>query len=368
MAARAAGRAPTRRTTGYHDEEWGRPVADERGLYERLCLEGFQSGLSWLTILRKRENFRAAFAGFEPERVAEFGEADVNRLLADAGIVRHRGKIEAAIANARATVALREAGRAAAGARLVVPRRRPAPRSRGDWLAKTPGSEALSKELRKAGFRFVGPTTVYAAMQACGVVNDHLATCPWRAIVEEARGACLTIVSAPCSRASRPRTPTSAPATSRASSGRARSRRTTGQFLFRSSPRRPTARCSSSAARAGIRPSGSPRACATWAVASSRSSTTRRRSRPGAPTSRRRPSRLGRARPGRRLRDATRDRRRLRPRLPRRREGATTSGSSSSRADKLEPGAVVIADNMLSHEDMLGAYSRARRRTRLSRA
>jgi DNA-3-methyladenine glycosylase I len=173
----------------YHDEEWGLPVVDERGLYERFCLEGFQSGLSWLTILRKRENFRAAFAGFEPDRVAEFGESDVERLLADAGIVRHRGKIEAAIANAGATVALRETGRSL---RELVWSYRvdgPAPRSRGDWLAKTPGSEALSKELRRAGFRFVGPTTVYAAMQACGVVNDHLATCPWRAAAEEARAA-----------------------------------------------------------------------------------------------------------------------------------------------------------------------------------
>jgi DNA-3-methyladenine glycosylase I len=173
----------------YHDDEWGRPVVDERGLYERFCLEGFQSGLSWLTILRKRENFRAAFAGFDPERVAGFGETDVERLLADAGIVRHRGKIEAAIANARATVALREAGTPLSE---LVWRYRldgPAPRTRGDWLAKTPGSEALSKELRRAGFRFVGPTTVYAAMQACGVVNDHLATCPSRAPTEAARAA-----------------------------------------------------------------------------------------------------------------------------------------------------------------------------------
>ena len=173
----------------YHDEEWGRPVVDEHGLYERFCLEGFQSGLSWLTILRKRENFRAAFAGFEPERVARFDEADIERLLADAGIVRHRGKIEAAIANAGATLALRETGRTLP--ELVWSYRvdGPAPKSRGDWLAKTPGSEALSKELRRAGFRFVGPTTVYAAMQACGIVNDHLATCPWRAAVDEARAA-----------------------------------------------------------------------------------------------------------------------------------------------------------------------------------
>ena len=172
----------------YHDEEWGRPVVDERGLYERFCLEGFQSGLSWLTILRKRESFRAAFAGFDPERVAEFDEPDVARLLADAGIVRHRGKIEAAIANARATLALR-------GTRplpqLVWAYRSEgrAPRTAKDWRATTPESEALSKELRRAGFRFVGPTTVYAAMQACGVVNDHLASCPAREPAERARAA-----------------------------------------------------------------------------------------------------------------------------------------------------------------------------------
>jgi DNA-3-methyladenine glycosylase I len=173
----------------YHDEEWGMPVADEHGLYERFCLEGFQSGLSWLTILRKREAFRAAFAGFDPERVAKFGERDVERLLGDAGIVRHRGKIEAAIANARATLALRKA--ASPLPELVWSFRVDglAPSSRADWQSTTPGSEALSKELRRAGFRFVGPTTVYAAMQACGVVNDHLATCPWRPAVEQARAA-----------------------------------------------------------------------------------------------------------------------------------------------------------------------------------
>jgi DNA-3-methyladenine glycosylase I len=163
------------------------PVVDERGLYERFCLEGFQSGLSWLTILRKRDAFRAAFAGFDPERVAQFGERDVERLLGDAGIVRHRGKIEAAIANARATLELREA--AAPLPELVWSFRvdGPAPRSRADWRSTTPGSDALSKDLRRAGFRFVGPTTVYAAMQACGIVNDHLATCPARPAVEQAR-------------------------------------------------------------------------------------------------------------------------------------------------------------------------------------
>jgi DNA-3-methyladenine glycosylase I len=171
----------------YHDEEWGRPVTDERGVYERLCLEGFQSGLSWLTILRKREAFRAAFAGFDPDAVAEFGPTDVERLLADVGIVRHRGKIEAAIANAGATVALREAGTPLHvlfwSYRLDPP---PKPPTRGDWMATTPESTALSKRLKQAGFRFVGPTTVYAAMQACGVVNDHLADCPARAATERA--------------------------------------------------------------------------------------------------------------------------------------------------------------------------------------
>jgi DNA-3-methyladenine glycosylase I len=163
----------------YHDDEWGRPVTGERGLLERLCLEGFQSGLSWLTILRKRENFRAAFAGFDPESVARFGARDVTRLLKDAGIVRHRGKIEAAIANARGTLTLREAGTPLEELvwRHRPQRRRAAPKSFKDLAATTPESAALSKELKRAGFRFVGPTTVYAAMQACGVVNDHLATC-----------------------------------------------------------------------------------------------------------------------------------------------------------------------------------------------
>jgi DNA-3-methyladenine glycosylase I len=172
----------------YHDEEWGRPVTDERGLYERFCLEGFQSGLSWLTILRKRENFRRAFAGFDPDAVARFGERDVERLLADAGIVRHRGKIEAAIANARGTVALREATPLP---ELVWSFRTdgPAPPSWDGWHAQTAESKELSKRLRATGFRFVGPTTVYAAMQACGVVNDHLAACHVRAEVEAIRRA-----------------------------------------------------------------------------------------------------------------------------------------------------------------------------------
>ncbi len=169
----------------YHDEEWGRPVRDERGVYERLCLEGFQSGLSWLTILRKRENFRAAFAGFDPDRVARFGKRDVERLLGDAGIVRHRGKIEAAIANAQATLGLRAEG---TPLHELFWSLRPAPHaayaSLSDLPAQTDESKALSKRLKQAGFRFVGPTTVYAAMQACGVVNDHIAGCYVRADVE----------------------------------------------------------------------------------------------------------------------------------------------------------------------------------------
>src|SRR5436190_19011932 len=168
----------------YHDNEWGRPVRDERGLLERLCLEGFQSGLSWLTILRKRESFRAAFAGFDAEAVARFGEADVERLLQDAGIVRHRGKIEAAIANARATVALRETETPLP--ELVWSYRADGPPP-PPWAAQTPGSIELSKRLAKARFRFVGPTTVYAAMQACGIVNDHIAACHVRDEVDRAR-------------------------------------------------------------------------------------------------------------------------------------------------------------------------------------
>jgi DNA-3-methyladenine glycosylase I len=162
----------------YHDEEWGRPVLDERGLLERLCLEGFQSGLSWLTILRKRDNFRAAFADFDAERLARFRERDVKRLLGDAGIIRHRGKIEAAIANARGTLELREHG---TPLDVLVwahrPKRHSSPRTARDWQATSPESVALSKALKRAGFRFVGPTTVYATMQACGVVNDHLRSC-----------------------------------------------------------------------------------------------------------------------------------------------------------------------------------------------
>jgi DNA-3-methyladenine glycosylase I len=164
-------------------------VTDDHGLYERLVLEGFQSGLSWLTILRKRENFRAAFAGFEIDAVARFGDRDVARLLADAGIVRHRGKIEAAIANAVAARDMREDGESLAELvwSYAPSGRRRAPRSLKELPAITPESTALSKDLKKRGFRFVGPTTAYAAMQACGIVNDHMAGCWARAEVEAER-------------------------------------------------------------------------------------------------------------------------------------------------------------------------------------
>lgn len=152
---------------------------DDVRLYEKLCLEGFQSGLSWLTILRKREGFRKAFAGFDPAKVAEYTEQDVARLLSDVTIVRHRGKIEATIANARATLDVQsQFGSLAALVWSFEPKRRRAvPLLLGDLPATTPESTALSKELRRRGFRFVGPTTVYAAMQAIGVVNDHVKGC-----------------------------------------------------------------------------------------------------------------------------------------------------------------------------------------------
>jgi DNA-3-methyladenine glycosylase I len=160
----------------YHDEEWGRPVRDDRGLYERLCLEAFQSGLSWLTILRKRDNFRAAFAGFDLAAVAAFGPGDVTRLLADAGIVRNRAKIEAAIANARAALDL-PSGLAALVWRYAAEGPGPAPRTLAEVPAATPAAKALSADLRTHGFRFTGPVTAYATMQSCGLVNDHLADC-----------------------------------------------------------------------------------------------------------------------------------------------------------------------------------------------
>ena len=172
----------------YHDEEWGRPVTDDRGIYERITLEAFQSGLSWLTILRKRESFRAAFAGFDFEAVARFGDADVERLMGDASIVRNRAKIEAAIANAKATAEMGAAGESLAA--LVwshAPDNGPAPGSMADLASITPESKALAKELKRRGFRFIGPTTAYAAMEACGIVNDHLAECVVRDEVERER-------------------------------------------------------------------------------------------------------------------------------------------------------------------------------------
>ncbi|MEO3782246.1 DNA-3-methyladenine glycosylase I [Actinocorallia sp. B10E7] len=162
----------------YHDDEWGRAVRDDRGLFERLCLEGFQSGLSWLTILRKREAFRRAFAGFEPALVAAYGETDVERLMTDASIVRNRRKIEAVVGNARAVLEL-PAGLAELVWEYADPEA-PAPRKRSDIPSRTPSSQALARKLKSHGFRFVGPTTAYALMQACGLVNDHLLDCPAR--------------------------------------------------------------------------------------------------------------------------------------------------------------------------------------------
>lgn len=161
----------------YHDEEWGRPVRGDQAIFERLCLEAFQSGLSWLTILRKRENFRKAFAGFGIEAVARFGEADVERLMRDAGIVRNRAKINAAITNARAALELPAGLSDLVWAYAEEVPNRPAPRTLEEVPAATPASKALSKELRKHGFAFTGPVTAYASMQAAGIVNDHLADC-----------------------------------------------------------------------------------------------------------------------------------------------------------------------------------------------
>lgn len=163
----------------YHDDEWGRPVHGERELYERMTLEAFQSGLAWITVLRKREGFRAAFADFDPAVVAGYDEHDVERLLGDAGIIRNRAKITAAIANAQALLDLHGRG----GSLDAVfwshaPGARPRPRTFADVPARTPESVALAKELKRLGFRFVGPTTAYAAMQACGMVDDHLTDCP----------------------------------------------------------------------------------------------------------------------------------------------------------------------------------------------
>ena len=171
----------------YHDREWGFPVGSDQRLFEKLCLEGFQSGLSWLTILNKRENFRAAFAGFDFHKVARFDEADVQRLLQDAGIVRHRGKIEAVINNAQRAIEMVEAEGSLAA---FFWRYQPAKPSTGTEIqAQTAESLALSKELKKRGWKFVGPTTMYALMQAMGMVNDHAPGCVTRAAVDKARKA-----------------------------------------------------------------------------------------------------------------------------------------------------------------------------------
>ena len=167
--------------SAYHDEEWGVPVHGESALLERIALEGFQSGLSWITVLRKRPAFREVFEGFDPERVAAFGPDDVERLLTDARIIRNRMKIEATVDNARAVVALHDSGRTLDE---LIWSFAPDPAGRvrhaafSDVPATTAESKALSKALKKEGFRFIGPTTAYAAMQACGLVDDHLATCP----------------------------------------------------------------------------------------------------------------------------------------------------------------------------------------------
>ncbi|MCA9626741.1 MAG: DNA-3-methyladenine glycosylase I [Myxococcales bacterium] len=178
----------------YHDTEWGFPVTDDTRLFEKLCLEGFQSGLSWLTILNKRDNFRKAFKGFDFAKVARFEQRDVERLLGDAGIVRHRGKIESTINNARRTLELvKEHGSLLSFVRDHAPHPRTRPRRCTKRalleLSKTPESVALSKALKQRGFTFVGPTTVYAFMQAMGLVNDHVEGCPARARVEAARAA-----------------------------------------------------------------------------------------------------------------------------------------------------------------------------------
>lgn len=176
----------------YHDEEWGRPVGEDRRLFEKICLEGFQSGLSWLTILRKRDNFRHAFRDFDPAAVARFGARDVTRLLADAGIIRHRGKIESTINNARRALELiDECGSLSAYFWRFEPAKADRP-SRLTWdvlraMSTSPASVAMSKDLKKRGWTFVGPTTAYAFMQAMGLVNDHLEGCVVRAEIERAK-------------------------------------------------------------------------------------------------------------------------------------------------------------------------------------
>jgi DNA-3-methyladenine glycosylase I len=179
---------------GYHDEEWGRPVLDDQRLFEKLCLEGFQSGLSWLTILRKRENFRAAFAGFDIAKIARFNQRTVERLMGDAGIVRNRAKIEATINNARRCIELIEDEGSLAA---YVWSFEPDPGSRPstlDWttlaaLGPSPQATAMSKDLKKRGWAFVGPTTLYSMMESVGLVNDHMTTCDAKAEVDAARAA-----------------------------------------------------------------------------------------------------------------------------------------------------------------------------------
>jgi len=177
----------------YHDNEWGRAVTDETRLFEKICLEGFQSGLSWITVLRKRESFREAFAGFDPAKVARFSDAKVDKLLKNAGIIRHRGKIESTINNAQRLNVMHKAGESLAAvvwsfADKATP---PAPDSLGSLLASTAASTSLSKTLKKKGWSFVGPTTMYAFMQSMGVVNDHFAGCHVRAACDRERRAIL---------------------------------------------------------------------------------------------------------------------------------------------------------------------------------
>lgn len=186
----------------YHDEEWGRPEGDDRRLFEKICLEGFQAGLSWLTILRKREHFRAAFADFDFERIARWNRTSVERLMRDAGIVRHRGKIESALNNARRTCELVESrGSLADHVWTFMPDERERPRKLTRAavvkLTETPSSAALSRDLKQRGFTFVGPTTMYALMQSMGLVNDHLEGCALREAAERDRRAFIARRSGP---------------------------------------------------------------------------------------------------------------------------------------------------------------------------
>jgi DNA-3-methyladenine glycosylase I len=191
-AGRCSWALMTAELNDYHDREWGLPVLDDDALFERICLESFQCGLSWLTVLRKREAFRAGFAGFEIAAVARFGEKDVTRLLSDAGIVRNRAKILASIENARrAAETIEEVGSLAQLIWRFAPEPQPAPRSYAGVPTVTPESEALARELKRRGFRFLGPTTVCALMQACGLINAHLAGCHARQRVEAARATAL---------------------------------------------------------------------------------------------------------------------------------------------------------------------------------